>query len=58
MRVTDPVPGFLGVAAWGVGQDEAQPTVMAMVQGQFFSDDAPGFVEREQPGWQEWLEGI
>jgi uncharacterized protein YndB with AHSA1/START domain len=58
VRVTDPVPGFLGIGAWGLGQDEAKPTVMAMVQGHFFSDDAPGFVERERPRWQEWLEAL
>jgi uncharacterized protein YndB with AHSA1/START domain len=54
LRVTDPVPGFLGVGAWGEGQDEAWATV----QGHFFSDDAPRFVERERPAWQQWLDGL
>jgi uncharacterized protein YndB with AHSA1/START domain len=58
MRVTDPVPGYLSIVAWGAGEDDSQPIVQAMVQGQFFSGDAPGFVERERPGWQEWLEGF
>ena len=30
----------------------------AMVTAYLFSDDAPRFVEREQPGWKAWLEGL
>lgn len=51
LRVTDPVPGFLGFAAWDTPEGE----VSAVVQGQLFSDAAPALVERERPGWQEWL---
>jgi uncharacterized protein YndB with AHSA1/START domain len=54
LRVTDPVPGYLGLAAWGEGQDEA----LALVQGHFFSDDAARFVERERPAWQDWLDRL
>ena len=54
LRVTDPVPGFLGLAAWSTGEDEAT----AVVQGQLFSEAAPAFVEQERPGWQEWLQGL
>jgi uncharacterized protein YndB with AHSA1/START domain len=54
LRVTDPVPGFLGFVAYSTGEDEA----MALVQGHLFSAAAPAFVERERPGWQEWLEGL
>jgi uncharacterized protein YndB with AHSA1/START domain len=51
VRVTDPVPGFLAFAAWDSSEDEAS----AVVQAQLFSEDAPALVERERPGWQEWL---
>jgi uncharacterized protein YndB with AHSA1/START domain len=54
LRVTDPVPGFLAFAAWDSSEDEAS----AVVQAQLFSDDAPAVVERERPGWQEWLETL
>jgi uncharacterized protein YndB with AHSA1/START domain len=55
VRVSDPVPGYVALAAWGrEGQDEA----LATAQGQFFSDDAARFVERERPAWQEWLDGL
>jgi hypothetical protein len=51
VRVTDPVPGFLAFAAWDSSEDE----VSAVVRAQLFSEDAPALVERERPGWQEWL---
>jgi hypothetical protein len=28
------------------------------LQGYLFSDHAPGYVAREQPRWQAWLDGI
>jgi uncharacterized protein YndB with AHSA1/START domain len=54
VRVTDPLPGLLGFAAWATGEGEAT----AFVHGQLFSDAAPAFVERERLGWQEWLQGL
>jgi len=54
VRVTDPVPGFLAFAAWDSSEDEAS----AVVQAQLFSEDAPAVVERERPGWQEWLQTL
>jgi len=54
LRVTDPVPGFLALAAWDSSEDE----VSAVVQAQLFSADAPALVERERPGWQEWLQTL
>jgi hypothetical protein len=54
VRLTGPVPGFLGLAAWTI--DEGSTS--AVVHGQLFSDDAAAFVEREQPAWQEWLETL
>jgi uncharacterized protein YndB with AHSA1/START domain len=54
VRVTDPVPGFLAFAAWDSSEDE----VSTVVQAQLFSEDAPALVERERPGWQEWLQDL
>jgi hypothetical protein len=28
------------------------------LQGFLFSDRAPAYVEREQPRWQTWLDGV
>lgn len=54
LRLTDPVPGFLALFAIGKGDGVA----MASIQGYLFSDDAPVFVEREQPAWKAWLESL
>jgi uncharacterized protein YndB with AHSA1/START domain len=53
LRVTDPVPGYIGLSAFGVGEESS-----AMVHGHLFSEAAAGFVERAQPAWQEWLQGL
>jgi uncharacterized protein YndB with AHSA1/START domain len=54
LRVSDPVPGLLAFTAWDTGEDESS----AVVHGHLFSDAAPAFVERERPGWEEWLHGL
>jgi uncharacterized protein YndB with AHSA1/START domain len=54
VRVTDPVPGFLGLAAWDTGSGSTN----AVLQGQLFSDDAPAYVAREEPGWRDWLKSV
>jgi uncharacterized protein YndB with AHSA1/START domain len=54
LRVTDPIPGYVGFAAFGMPDG----TTSAMVHGHLFSEDAPALVERERPGWQEWLEAL
>lgn len=54
LRLTGPVPGFLGFAAF----DNGEGSTMAYVQGQVFSDDAAAFVEREEPAWKAWLEAL
>lgn len=54
VRLTDPVPGLLGFAAF----DKGDGTSMAAIQGWLFSDDAPAYVEREQPVWKAWLENL
>jgi uncharacterized protein YndB with AHSA1/START domain len=72
LRLTDPVPGFLAFYAFDKGEqvdqgdqgekgekgDKGGDQVSATVQGYLFSDGAPAFVEREQPAWQAWLEGL
>ncbi|HEX5614222.1 MAG TPA: SRPBCC domain-containing protein [Acidimicrobiia bacterium] len=51
LRTTDPVPGFLALFAF-----RGEPgTAHARVAGYLFADDAPAWIEREQPRWQEWL---
>lgn len=54
VRLTGALPGFLGLLAWDVGDGN----IMAAVQGQLFSDRAAGYVRREQPAWQSWVEGL
>jgi uncharacterized protein YndB with AHSA1/START domain len=54
VRLSEPVPGFLGFGAW----DKGDGTTGVVVVGYLFSDDAPGYVEREQEGWRTWLAGL
>ncbi len=54
LSLTDPVTGFLGFFA----HDKGDGSTMASIQGWLFSDDAPDYIEREQPAWQAWLEGL
>jgi hypothetical protein len=53
VRLTEPVPGFLVFVAQAMGSE-----TLVMLQGHLFSDDAGNYVEREQPAWQAWLEGL
>lgn len=54
LRVTDPIPGLLGFAV----MDKGDGVTSVMVQGYLFSEDAPAFVEREQPAWEAWLQSL
>jgi uncharacterized protein YndB with AHSA1/START domain len=54
LRLHAPVPGFLEMTAYDAGDGKT----IARIEGYFFSDDAPGYVEREQPGWKAWLERL
>ncbi len=56
LRLTAPVPGLLAFFAFRSGEDRSIST--ARVAGYLFSDDAPAYIEREQPAWQGWLEGL
>lgn len=53
LRLEHPIPGLLSFAAW---DDEEASAVL--VTGYLFSDDAPAYVEREQPAWQAWLDDV
>ena len=54
LRATDPVPGLLALFAF-----RGEPgTASARLGGYLFADDAPAWVEREQPRWKEWLSGL
>jgi uncharacterized protein YndB with AHSA1/START domain len=54
IRLSEPVPGYLQFAVHGPDEGPA----MTIVTGYLFSDDAPGYVERETPAWKAWLEGL
>jgi uncharacterized protein YndB with AHSA1/START domain len=54
VRLTAPVPGMLNVFAYGFGDGNATAGVRAYL----FSADAADYVEREEPAWQAWLQGL
>ena len=54
IRLTEPVPGILSVFTHGEGDGRAT----AGVRGYLFSADAAEFVQREEPVWQAWLQGL
>ena len=54
VRLTGPVPGFVAFVVFGTSPTTAQ----AAIQGYLFGADAPAYVEREQQGWQEWLQSL
>ncbi len=53
VRVTSPVQGFLGLAAFG-----PPDSTTAAAGAQLFSDNAATWVEQNQSQWQSWLEGL
>jgi uncharacterized protein YndB with AHSA1/START domain len=54
VSVTDPVPGYFSFFA----MDKDGGVASVQVAAWLFGEDAPGFVERETPAWQAWLEGL
>ena len=54
VRLTAPVPGMLSVFTHGQGDG----TATAGVRAYLFSPDAADYVRREEPGWQDWLQGL
>jgi uncharacterized protein YndB with AHSA1/START domain len=54
LRLTDPFPGFLQFTAYQQGED----STWTQIEGYLFSEDAADYVEREQPAWKAWLQGL
>ncbi|MGN6575370.1 MAG: SRPBCC family protein [Nocardioides sp.] len=54
IRLTAPVRGMLNVSAWGEGDGKATAAIRAYL----FSAGAADYVQREEPAWQTWLQGI
>ena len=54
VRLTAPVPGMLSVFVYG----EADGQATAGVRAYLFSEDAAEYVQREEPAWQTWLQGL
>ncbi len=59
LRVTDPVPGFLSVGAYDIGDLAiGEGVAVAFLRGYLFSPDAPDYVERETSAWKDWLDEV
>jgi uncharacterized protein YndB with AHSA1/START domain len=54
VRLTAPVPGMLSVFAF----DQGDGKTTAGVRAYLFSADAADYVQREEPAWQTWLQGL
>ena len=54
VRLTSPVPGMLNFFAYS----EDGRTATAGVRAYLFSADAADYVQREEPAWQSWLQGL
>ena len=54
VRLTAPVPGMLNVFTHGAGEGEA----IAGLRAYLFAAAADDFVQREEPAWQAWLDGL
>jgi uncharacterized protein YndB with AHSA1/START domain len=54
IRLTAPVPGMLSVFVGSYGEGEATAGVRAYL----FSADAADYVQREEPAWRSWLQGL
>ena len=57
VRVEEPVQGLVSFLSIGAG-DGTEGGTDVHLQGYFFSDRAPAYVERELPRWQAWLDGV
>jgi uncharacterized protein YndB with AHSA1/START domain len=53
LRLTNPVAGLLAFYAFSTGDKSHLG-----IGGYLFSDGAANYVEREQPQWQAWLDGV
>jgi len=53
VRIEEPVGGFLSCMSYATEEGSG-----VHLQGYLFGEDAPAYVEREQPQWQAWLDGV
>ena len=49
-----PCPGCSASSRYGAGEGKAT----AVVRAYLFSADAADYVQREEPAWQAWLDGV
>ena len=54
IRITDPVPGYMGFFA----HDNEDGTAWPQIAGYFFSDGAAAYVEQERAAWKSWAESL
>jgi hypothetical protein len=54
VRLTAPVPGMLSAFTHGDGEGRATAGIRAYL----FSADAADYVQREEPAWRAWLQGL
>ena len=54
LRIDEPVAGYLGFATLDMGDNCVTVTMM----GYLFGAGVPAYAEREQAGWQTWLEQL
>jgi uncharacterized protein YndB with AHSA1/START domain len=54
LRLDGAVPGLLGLYAY----DKGEGTTAVGMEARFFAQDAAAYVEREQPAWAAWLQGL
>ena len=51
---SDPVPGYLALLAWDIGDGKAN----ANLAGYLFSEKASAYVEAERSNWKAWLDDL
>jgi hypothetical protein len=49
---------MLNIFAYGEGAGMSEGTAAVGVRAYLFSADAADYVQREQPAWQAWLQGL
>jgi hypothetical protein len=54
VRLTAPVPGMLSVFVYS----EADGQAISGVRAYLFSQEAAEYVQREEPAWRAWLQGL
>ena len=54
VRLTGPVPGMIYASVHATGESDATASLRAYL----FSPDAADYVRREEPAWQDWLQGL